>query len=151
METNNVVLHPLERKVLEALNGRGWTDFESLVTDSGLLPDQVRRSISWLSSKGMISMRESVAHSTKSTGYPVELVLVQRVPPGTTIPLQQLRATFKSDDEFGAAIGRASRNGWIEVTSSESGQLVRSKNARDSAEADSFLKSLTAQDDLIEE
>ena len=49
-------LHPIERKVLTSLAERGTLDFDSLVRASGLLPDQVRRSLEWLSSKRLAAV-----------------------------------------------------------------------------------------------
>ena len=50
-------LHPIERKVLASLTDVPKV-FDALVSSSGLLPDQVRRSISWLSSKGLVTTTE---------------------------------------------------------------------------------------------
>jgi hypothetical protein len=49
-EQGKTPLHPLEDKVLASLADGKEAEFDSLVTSSALLPDQVRRALSWLSS-----------------------------------------------------------------------------------------------------
>ncbi len=54
MTMEKTPLHPIERKVLASL-ADGPRVFDALVSSSGLLPDQVRRSISWLASKALVT------------------------------------------------------------------------------------------------
>ena len=53
-------LHPLERKILSVLVSPGSLSFESVVNASALNEDQVRRALQWLSSKGLVSISDSI-------------------------------------------------------------------------------------------
>ncbi len=138
-EVQGPPLHPLEQKVLSTLKGKGWTDFDTVVSGSGLLPDQVRRSVSWLASKKLISERETVSRKVVLLGEPAELLLIHRV--GTGLPVEELRRSFKSDQEFAAALGNARSLGWIEVTKGST-PLVALKDSKKAAQYQSFLESL---------
>jgi len=132
-------LHPIERRVLSALGGKTLR-FESLVRASGLNPDQVRRSIEWLSSKGLVRVVESVDSRVITSGRsPPELILYDRVSK-TREPqtMQALRESFESNEEFSAALGRARSSRWIAVDGSVSPPVVRVTDK----EAPSRLRSL---------
>ncbi len=58
-EAEKTPLHPIERKVLYGLSSGKTFDFDSLVESTGLLPDQIRRSLSWLSSKALLMVQET--------------------------------------------------------------------------------------------
>jgi phenylalanyl-tRNA synthetase alpha chain len=117
--------------VLSALARVKALDFDSLVKESGLLADQIRRSLEWLSSKKLVEVKESVTRRlTVATMSPPELQLVQRVSQAPKPPtLAELTKTFSSGEEFSAALGRARSAGWITVDSSFSPPVVRVINA----------------------
>ena len=120
------VLHPIEAKVLGALKDQEWADFDSLPRSAGLLPDQVRRSVQWLSSKGFIEVQQSILAMLvlRSSSAP-ELSLVERLREADhALPIEDLKKLFKSDDEFSAALGRARASSWVNVTISAVGSLV---------------------------
>ncbi|MBI3023484.1 MAG: hypothetical protein HYY68_07140 [Thaumarchaeota archaeon] len=74
-----IPLHPIELKVLSALEYRQWVDFASIVS-SDLHPDQVRRSLSWLSSKKLVELKEDVTVTLRaSTMRPPELLLIENL------------------------------------------------------------------------
>jgi phenylalanyl-tRNA synthetase alpha chain len=115
-------LHPIERRVLSTLARERQLGFESLVSVSGLNPDQVRRSLQWLSSKGLVALTESKTSRLEFVSPPPEVRLANTVLNASRpIPLGDLRATFSSNDEFSAALGRAKKEGWIVVEDSGSG------------------------------
>ena len=119
-------LHPLETKVLAVLVRSGSLDFDSLVRESGLQADQVRRALSWLASKGFAVSKESTTtRYVLSERAPPELVLFERVQahPGTAT-LESLRGAFGSADEFSAALGRARAQGWIRIDQGASPQTA---------------------------
>lgn len=121
-------LHPLERKVLASLSD-GPKDLERVVADTGLLPDQVRRSISWLSSKGLVASTEVSSTEVKAVGQPAELAFVEKVKDlGGEAPVALLRTAVGEDKGFSAAMGRAISAGWVEVKEGTTGQLVRLKD-----------------------
>ncbi len=119
------VLHPIEARVLTALRDKGWVDSDSL-RSGALLPDQVRRSIEWLSSKGYIEVEQTtLGRLTLSASTAPELVLVQRLKvEGRPVPLGDLKKDFKSNEEFSAALGRARESSWIRVESSAVGSFA---------------------------
>ncbi len=124
--TDSTPLHPIERRVLESIAGKGAVDFESLVSASGLMPDQVRRSLSWLTSKGLASVSESKSSAiSMSGGPPPELVLLERLrESGGRATFTAMKAAFGSDGEFSAAVGRAIAARWVEAKQEGGGQTL---------------------------
>jgi len=142
---SDIPLHPLEAKVLSSLKPDTAVGFDSLVSNSGLSPDQVRRALSWLSSKGLVIITE--IGSTKlfrtSSGVP-ELALVDKIRErGGSITLGELRQSLGSDQEFSAAVGRANSMGWIRIEPSKGGSTV-SLSMKDSSKRLAHLIEFTA-------
>lgn len=123
-------LHPIEQRVLSALAGRGRLDFESLVKESELKPDQVRRAIEWLSTKKLIAVSETVRRSLDVVGStPPELRLVAKASEGPAPKTpDQLKAGF-DPEEYSAAFGRARAAGWITIDQTTSPPVVRVVNS----------------------
>lgn len=109
--------HPMELRVLSVLRGKGWCDFDTLVSESGLGPDQLRRSLEWLTSKGLVEVKEEKAQSyVVVNSTPPELHLFRKLKDsGGSLPLDSLRPAFASDSEFSAAVGRARTAGWMNL------------------------------------
>ncbi len=121
-------LHPIERKVLASLVD-GPKVFEALVSSSGLIPDQVRRSISWLSSKGLVTTTELVNVELKLASPPPELVFLESLRDGGgESSVARLRNAVGEDRGFSAAMGRAVSSGWVEVKEGMMGQIVLLKD-----------------------
>ncbi len=121
-------LHPIERKVLASL-AQGSRDFDALVASSGLLADQVRRSISWLTSKGLVTTSEVTSVTLTATGQPPELVFVERLQDmNGEASVAYLRNAVGEDRGFSAAMGRAISAGWVEVKEGMMGQIVLLKD-----------------------
>ncbi|MDA4115593.1 MAG: phenylalanine--tRNA ligase subunit alpha [Thaumarchaeota archaeon] len=121
-------LHPIERKVLASL-ADGPNVFERLVSSSGLLPDQVRRSISWLSSKALVTTTEVTSVELKLVASPPELVFLQSLREGGgESSVARLRNALGEDRGFGAAMGRAISAKWVEVKEGMMGQIVLLKD-----------------------
>jgi phenylalanyl-tRNA synthetase alpha chain len=119
-------LHPIERKVLASLTGQGRLGFESLVSDTGLNADQVRRSLQWLSSKGLIIIQEEEAESLAIQYSPPELALVDAVTRSAEpLTIDDLKSKFASESEFSAAFGRARSSGWVSLDQECSPPVVR--------------------------
>jgi phenylalanyl-tRNA synthetase alpha chain len=142
---SKVPLHPIEVKVLSSLRAEA-VGFDSLVSSSGLSPDQVRRALSWLSSKGLVIVDEkSTTRLVKTTSEIPELALVERIRErGGSVPLNELRGSLGSDQEFSAAIGRANSMGWIRILSGKEGSTV-SLSASDSSQRLGRLVELAAK------
>jgi phenylalanyl-tRNA synthetase alpha chain len=110
-------LHPLEKKILLALDGSGAVSFDRLAALTGLSPDQLRRALQWLTSRGLAQTSESSTKTIRSSGLPpAEVKLVDSLPRTGSIDLSDLKAGFESDSEFSAALGRARGSGWVEMT-----------------------------------
>ena len=107
-------LHPIERKVLASLTDAPKV-FDALVSSSGLLPDQVRRSISWLSSKALVTTTEVTSVELSLSGLPPELVFLESLREGggeASVALPQERRsgrTAASPPRWGAP---SPRGGW---------------------------------------
>ena len=143
-ETERTPLHPIEKKVLSALGQEKNMDFDSLVASSGLLPDQVRRSISWLSSKALVTVQEASTFVLKATSIePPELLLVGRLEGSRgRVPMAELKAHFKSNQEFSAALGRASSAGWISIAAEQGAPVVTLRDLQGAKRLRSLLLTL---------
>jgi phenylalanyl-tRNA synthetase alpha chain len=134
-------LHPIERKVLASL-GDAPTRFETLVSRSGLNPDQVRRSISWLSSKGLVTTAETSSVVLTAVSQPPELVFIEKLQDmGGEASVNYLRNAVGEDSGFSAAMGRALSAGWVEKKEGMMGQFMVLKDK----EAGKGLVELLAQ------
>src|SRR5205814_9616293 len=117
-------LHPIESKVLAALTG-GHNVFDAIVASSGLLPDQVRRSISWLSSKGLATTNEVTSVEFSVRGSPPELTFLETLrDSGGEASVAHLRSALGEDRGFSAAMGRAVSGGGVEVKEGIGGQVI---------------------------
>ena len=89
--------------------------FGPLVEATALNEDQVRRALQWLSSKGLVAIRETVESRIEVARTPPELELFQKVAASPApLALEALRGSF-SADEFSAALGRARSAGWVKI------------------------------------
>ncbi|HEV2389132.1 MAG TPA: phenylalanine--tRNA ligase subunit alpha [Nitrososphaerales archaeon] len=121
-------LHPIERKVLASL-GEGSRVFDAVVSSSGLLPDQVRRSISWLSSKALVTTSEVTDVELKLVTQPPELVFLESLREGGgESSVARLRSAIGEDRSFSAAMGRAVSARWVEMREGMMGQIVLLKD-----------------------
>jgi len=137
-------LHPIERRVLSAL-GTKTLDFESLVSASGLKPDQVRRSIEWLSSKKLVEVSESVNSRLKVEGKtPPELTLFEQVSNSLTPQTMQALKEGFSNEEFSAALGRARSSHWITIDGSVSPAVVKVADRQAPTSLRSLLDSISS-------
>ncbi len=119
-------LHPIERKVLSSLARAGILGFEPLVGETGLNPDQVRRSLQWLSSKGLVTIKEEGEESLAVGHPPPELALVNAIAKSPEPPtIDSLKSGFASESEFSAAFGRARASGWVSLDQERSPPVVR--------------------------
>ncbi len=139
-------LHALELKVLSALKGGTWVEFDSLVSATALGPDQLRRTLEWLSSKSYIEQDQTVESKTVSTSVDVpELRLFKLLrQTGHESSLDDLKKAFGSSHEFSAALGRARGAKWIEVASEGGKTLVRLTNSNGPAKLEELITRLSA-------
>ena len=129
----STTLHPIELKILSFLLKKSEeqhqesVDFDSLVAETGLQPDQVRRAVEWLSSRQLVAIDRMVTEKLVPSGEtPPELKLVEslRQSGGSNTP-DALRTVFSSDSEFSAALGRARGSRWVVLDSSGQVPIVK--------------------------
>ena len=108
-------LHPIERQILLTLAPRERLSFDSLVNESKLNADQIRRALQWLSSKGLVKLDEATSAKLVAVRKPPELVLMEKVEALPNPTIESLKAQFQSSEEFSAAFGRAKAGGWVKL------------------------------------
>ncbi len=85
--------------------------------------------MSWLSSKGLITVTEVTSAELTATGQPPELVFIEKLQEmGGEASLAYLRNAVGEDRGFSAAMGRAISAGWVEVGEGMMGQFVKLKD-----------------------
>jgi phenylalanyl-tRNA synthetase alpha chain len=143
-EPERTPLHPIEKRVLSGLSGGNTLGFDSLVASTGLLPDQVRRSISWLDSKRLVSVHEASTFVLIATEVaPPELLLVSKLEEsGGSLPMAEIKSHFKSNQEFSAALGRASSAGWISIVPQQGSPAIAIKDSSSAKKLRSLLSKL---------
>jgi phenylalanyl-tRNA synthetase alpha chain len=128
--------------VLSAL-ADGPKAFDVLVSSSGLLADQVRRSISWLSSKGLVTTSEVTSVEFSLKGLPPELTFLERLrESGGTASVPFIRNTFGDDRSFSAAMGRSVSAGWVEVREGVGGRSLAIKDEHAGEELQALVSRL---------
>lgn len=147
-------LHPIESKILsymrnQSLHDREWVGFASLVAETGLKPDQVRRAVEWLSSKRLVEVEKpTIERLVSSKMEPPELRLMEKVREASKPQrLEDLKNLFSSNEEFSAALGRARGSGWIEFDSKGPAPMIR---LADSTGPDSLRRLLERASNGIE-
>jgi len=120
------VLHPIEKKIINALKETQKLSTEELEQKTELSSDQVRRGIEWLKLKGLADVIESkeTTHKLSSAGDEVlksglperKLVNLLKEGPKSFDEVKELL----SESDFNAAIANAKRNDWIQIEKSES-------------------------------
>ncbi len=133
---------------MAALSGseEGSLGFDELVRASKVEPDQARRGLTWLSSKGLVRTTETTtARLEPASRIPPELALFERAassPDPQT--MRQARQAFSSDAEFSAALGRARSLGWVTIASSAEGPALRVSDSEGPADLKGVLDAVSA-------
>ena len=142
-------LHPIEQRILSALLPVGSLPFDSVVKATSLKEDQVRRAIQWLSSKGMISIKETSQSQLTLVRKPPEIVLVTKVAEAASPQgVDELKREFTSPEEFSAAFGRARGSGWI-IVEGGTPSTVRLGDTRGVQLVNSLLESVASGADEV--
>lgn len=138
------VLHPIESKVLSSLAGNKWVEFGAIVSSTGLKPDQVRRALAWLASKGFVEISETTRTTLRlAADTPPELILVDSIErAGRPLTFEELRAAVGSDQELSAALGRARSAGWVTIDTSGSAKSVRLADPKGPSELRALLAAI---------
>ena len=116
-------LHPIERSILNSLSSSDNIPVSSLVANTGLPVDQVRRGIEWLKFKRLIVIEQistqrifitSEGAEAAKNGLP-ERRLVNSLKEGNVTLAQVLASGAIKNEEINAAIAGARRNQWIQL------------------------------------
>jgi len=131
------VLHPIEKKIINALKETEKLGIEELEQKTDLSADQIRRGIEWLKLKGLADVIESqeTKHKLSSAG---DEVLKSGLPERKLVNLlKEGPKTFDeakqslSESDFHAAIANAKRNDWIQIEKDDSGNTKISLKVQD--------------------
>jgi len=131
------VLHPIEKKIINALKETEKLGIEELEQKTDLSADQVRRGIEWLKLKGLADIVESQETTYKlssagndilKSGLPERKLanLLKDGPKSFDEAKQSL-----SESDFHAAIANAKRNDWIQIEKDDSGNTKISLKVQD--------------------
>jgi len=131
------VLHPIEKKIINALKETQKLSLEELEQKTKLSSDQVRRGIEWLKLKGLADVIESTEtkHKLSSDGDDVlknglpERKLVNLLKEGPK-SFDQVKESL-SESDFNAAIANAKRNDWIQIEKDDAGNTTISLKVQD--------------------
>ena len=113
------VTHPIEKKIIRAMEEGGRTDIDGIITHSKLSEDQVRRGIEWLKDKKIVLVAQEPRKTlrlgpagTKAAklGLP-ERRLLSGLREGRGV--EKIRDDLGSD--YGPAVGICMKNGWIRM------------------------------------
>ncbi|MHB1908911.1 MAG: phenylalanine--tRNA ligase subunit alpha [Nitrososphaerales archaeon] len=155
-KTSAIPLHPLERRLLvflaEARNKGKWLQLETVSKESGLSLDQMRRAIEWLKEKKLVEQKEE--HQTfYSLGNEGKISLRKGLPERNLVQLLEKskgKLSFESlskqmGSEFSIALGRAKKNGWVEL---KSGNVELRPGASEEEPEEAILNALNSNGKL---
>jgi phenylalanyl-tRNA synthetase alpha chain len=121
----DIVLHPIEVKILKVLKTRGSVSLELLLSITDLSIDQVRRGIEWLKEKNLIEVQKDVkvlvglglsGEKSVKEGLPEKRIYTFLTHKGVKTPLEDVRKELKMDEkEFSAALGLSTRKGLVKL------------------------------------
>lgn len=143
---NTEELHPIETKILDAIDTFTEIPLTSLIEKTNLTIDQIRRGLQWLKFKNIIeyskpstlltldiSGKSSVEH-----GLP-ERRLVTAINEGNTTITKILENKRLMQSEINIAISKARSNKWIELTNTENTGLTFKLTGKSKVESEEEL------------
>ena len=148
----NGPLHPLEKRLLKALEQKRMCTIEEVSNESGLSLDQTRRAVEWLKSKDMLQISvdrvkkvsldiEGVKALDK--GLPERRLVDKLMQLGGETTLENLKNSFDTSfQEFSVAFGNSKRRGWITVQTVNGQQLIKLGKAEETTDEEQLLKKL---------
>ena len=140
-------LHPIERSILNSLSSTDHIPVSSLVANTGLPIDQVRRGIEWLKFKRLIVIEQISTQRIFITSEGVEAAknglperrLVNSLKEGNVTLAQVLASGAIKNEEINAAIAGARRNQWIQLTD---GKIIPTPFASTKSPEEIFLENM---------
>ncbi|HET8858017.1 MAG TPA: phenylalanine--tRNA ligase subunit alpha [Nitrososphaeraceae archaeon] len=150
-QINTEELHPIETKILDAIDTFTENSLTTLIEKTNLTIDQIRRGLQWLKFKNIIEYSKpanllTIDISGKSSidhGLP-ERRLVNAVKEGNTTIAKILENKILMQSEINIAISKARSNKWIELTNTENTELTfkLTDNAKVESEEELLLKKI---------
>jgi len=123
---------------------KGELGLESLVSETRLEADQVRRALQWLFSKGLVRIEKAEEESLVIDHSPPELALVKVVTESLEpLTLVELKSKYASEGEFSAAFGRARESGWVSIDTKRSPPVIRAADRVGPQALDSVIASIS--------
>ena len=140
-------LHPIERSILNSLSSTDHIPVSSLVANTGLPIDQVRRGIEWLKFKRLIVIEQISTQRIFITSEGVEAAknglperrLVNSLKEGNVTLAQVLASGAIKNEEINAAIAGARRNQWIQLID---GKMIPTPFAATQSPEEIFLENM---------
>lgn len=150
-QINTEELHPIETKILDAIDTFTENSLTTLIEKTNLTIDQIRRGLQWLKFKNIIEYSKpanllTIDISGKSSidhGLP-ERRLVNAVKEGNTTIAKILENKILMQSEINIAISKARSNKWIELINTENTELTfkLTDNAKVESEEELLLKKI---------
>jgi phenylalanyl-tRNA synthetase alpha chain len=145
--TSTQALHPIERSILNSLSDNDHVLVDSLVANTGLSIDQIRRGIEWLKFKGLIVVEQISTQRVFITSKGVEVAknglperrLINSLKDGNATLAQVLANGSIKNEEINAAIAGARRNQWIQLIE---GKMIPTPLAAKQSPEEIFLESI---------
>src|SRR5918998_6110166 len=145
--TSTQALHPIERSILNSLSDNDHVLVDSLVANTGLSIDQIRRGIEWLKFKGLIVVEQISTQRVFITSKGVEAAknglperrLINSLKDGNATLPQVLANGSVKNEEINAAIAGARRNQWIQLIE---GKMIPTPLAAKQSPEEIFLESI---------
>lgn len=139
-------LHPIEKKILNALAPVNSANLQELSVLSDLMIDQTRRGIEWLKAKELISVEDS-ERDLYSLGEYGEVAVKQGLPERRLVyavkkagGVEEISKISKElGSEFAVALGIAKKNGWVRL---ESGKVYLGKQSENREPEEDVLEKI---------
>src|SRR5918997_2501033 len=145
--TSTQALDSIERSILNSLSDNDHVLVGSLVANTGLSIDQIRRGIEWLKFKGLIVVEQISTQRVFITSKGVEAAknglperrLINSLKDGNATLAQVLANGSVKNEEINAAIAGARRNQWIQLIE---GKMIPTPLAAKQSPEEIFLESI---------
>ncbi|MEM2294235.1 MAG: phenylalanine--tRNA ligase subunit alpha [Nitrososphaerota archaeon] len=122
-----LVLHPIEKRVLQFLTKFGPASFSVIAEKTGLDEGAIAKAAQWLASKNLVKVEESIIDKKVELGNEGKIYAEKGLPErrlvdfleriGGEAELSDLKeSNILSDEEIRIGVIWAKKNGWIEIT-----------------------------------
>jgi len=151
-------LHPLEKRVLQALQNKSSSTIEEICSRAGMGADQARRALEWLKEKNYVEISQQKifeigigdeGRKAVAEGLP-ERKIVATLVERKIAPLQDLaRLSGLEEGVFSGALGAARALGWIEIKKDADKTMVALKSVPPPTDDEKLLSKLSRKPVLL--